>query len=134
MNRALRSLVLAVLFLMLAAPLGSAADKLVIWDKAEYIPYYNEFMRQFSQQWGRENGVEVEYTVIPPADLITKLMAAVESGNVPDISTVEVNMVAQLAGMGATAVTNDLIAEIERRNNDQFTPGALRLVSIDGVY
>src|SRR5690606_13972791 len=67
-----------------------------------------------------------------PGDLITKLMTAVESGHVPDIATVEVGMVAQLAGMGATTITADLLAAIEAQTGDRFSEAAVRLVSIDG--
>jgi len=125
--------VLFSLLVTLALAWGaSAADRLVIWDKTEYIPFYNEFMAQFVQAWSEATGIEVEYTVVPPRDLITKLMTAVESGHVPDIATVEVGMVAQLAGMGATTITADLLAAIEAQTGDRFSEAAVRLVSIDG--
>ena len=128
-----RPLVLFSLLVTLALAWGaSAADRLVIWDKTEYIPFYNEFMAQFVQAWSEATGIEVEYTVVPPRDLITKLMTAVESGHVPDIATVEVGMVAQLAGMGATTITADLLAAIEAQPGDRFSEAAVRLVSIDG--
>ncbi|NPV54095.1 MAG: sugar ABC transporter substrate-binding protein [Firmicutes bacterium] len=132
----MKSLKTGAVLLLLILVLGvaaQAAEKIVIWDKSEYIPAYNQYMRQAVNDWAKKNGVEVEYTVVPPADLITKLMAAIESGNVPDIATVEVGMVAQLAGMDAVIDTNDLITSIEKQNNDKFSHGALRLVTIDGV-
>lgn len=134
MSAVQRAAVLLSLVLVLASAPGiGAADKLVIWDKTEYIPAYNDFMAQFAEAWSQATGIEVEYTVVPPRDLITKLMSAIESGNVPDIATVEVGMVAQLAGMGVTTNAADLIAAIEAETGDRFTEAAVRLVSIDGL-
>ena len=128
--------IMAALLLVgvVASSVGAAsARRLVVWDKSEYIPSYNLIMSERIREWGRASGVEIEYVVIPPQELITKLMAAVESGNVPDIATVEVGMVLQLAGMGATEPTQQLMKTIEQEQNTKFVQAAYDLVSIDGV-
>lgn len=119
---------------VLAHSVGAApARRIVIWDKSEYIPAYNRIMNERIREWGQANGVDVVYVVIPPRELITKLMAAVESGDVPDIATVEVGMVLQLAGMGATLPTDQLMKTIEQEQNTKFVEAAYDLVSVDGV-
>lgn len=59
--------------------------KLIFWDKSEYVKEYNDSQKERVAQFSKEFNVDVEYVAIPPADLKTKLLAAVEAGNPPDL-------------------------------------------------
>ena len=88
---------------------GSAeSDKLIIWDKSEYVGAYNELAKARFEEFCAENNVEGEYVIVPPNDLRQRLYAAIEGGNPPDIVVTDDFMAKQFAGMGQLADVSDI--------------------------
>lgn len=88
------------------------SNKLIIWDKSEYVAEYNQQSRARFEQFGREKGVEVEYVIVPPNDLKSKLLASIEAGNPPDLVVTDEFLAKQFAGMNQLVDVSDLMASI----------------------
>ncbi|MDC7238467.1 MAG: extracellular solute-binding protein [Sphaerochaetaceae bacterium] len=76
------------------------SQKLVFWDKSEYVQAYNEQSKAHFEEFCEANGIEGEYIIIPPNDLKQKLLASIEAGNPPDIIVTDDFSAKQYAGMG----------------------------------
>ena len=112
MNKAFKVLVCALMLALCMGGIfasGSAEqDKLIIWDKSEYVGAYNELARARFEEFCAANGVEGEYVIVPPNDLRQRLYAAIEGGNPPDIVVTDDFMAKQFAGMGQLADVSDI--------------------------
>ena len=67
MNKAFKVLVCALMLALCMGGIfasGSAEqDKLIIWDKSEYVGAYNELARARFEEFCAANGVEGEYVI-----------------------------------------------------------------------
>jgi len=68
-----------------AVPDPGQGGKFVVWDKSELVKAYNERMKALVEAFGRKYGIEAEYVALGPGELKTKLQAAFDAGNVPDL-------------------------------------------------
>ncbi|MCD1261448.1 extracellular solute-binding protein [Paenibacillus athensensis] len=66
-------------------PAPGQGGKFVVWDKAELVKAYHERMEKLVESFGRQYGVETEYVTLNASELKTKLQAAFDAGNVPDL-------------------------------------------------
>lgn len=115
MKKALRLALAAFMLLSAAGAFAFGkkdADKLVIWDKSEYVSAYNELARARFEKFCKDNGVEGEYVIVPPNDLRQRLYAAIEGGNPPDIVVTDDFLAKQFAGMGQLADASDVKAAV----------------------
>jgi multiple sugar transport system substrate-binding protein len=96
-----------------AGAAGANANKLVIWDKAEFNKDYNDMVKARVDQFGKDNNVPVEYVVIPPNDLKAKLLAAIEGKNPPDLVVTDDFSAKQFAGMDQLVDVSDISGKIE---------------------
>ena len=112
MKKTLKVLVAAVMLIVCVSGVfaqGSAeSDKLIIWDKSEYVGAYNELAKARFEEFCAENGIEGEYVIVPPNDLRQRLYAAIEGGNPPDIVVTDDFSAKQYAGMGQLADVGDI--------------------------
>ena len=100
---------------------SGARGKLVIWDKSEYVAAYNEASKARLEQFGRDNGIEVEYVNVPPNDLQAKLLAAIEARNPPDIVVTDEFLAKRFAGMDQLVDVSDIVKSVK------FTKASLDL-------
>ncbi len=84
-------------------------QKIIFWDKSEYVKEYNEMMAEKCKAFTAQTGIEVDYVIIPPNDLKQKIMAGIEAKNVPDLIVGDDALCAQF-------VTMDQIAEVPELN------------------
>src|SRR5918997_5770261 len=76
----------AAAFSPLVAGRVSAQDnQLTVWGIVSFTEEGDALLGQQMQEWGAENGFEVEYVALPGSDYATRLATAVEAGDVPDI-------------------------------------------------
>lgn len=74
-----------------AAPTASApaaakiGGKLLVWGIVSFTKDGDALLGQNMTEWGKANGVEVEYVALPGSDYTSKVAAAVETGAIPDI-------------------------------------------------
>ncbi|GAK57992.1 hypothetical protein U27_04965 [Candidatus Vecturithrix granuli] len=117
------SLMLLVVFSMVVST-AVCAEKLVIWDKSEYVKVYNDRMKEFAENFTKQTGVEVEYVVIPPNDLKPKIYAAIEAKNPPDLIVTDDFVAKQFAGMDQLVDVSDIYEQVN------FTEAAMNLAYV----
>lgn len=93
------------------------ARKMVFWDKSEYVEGYNTMMEAKVNEFAAANHVEVDYVVIPAADMKQKLMAAIEAGNAPDLIVGDDTLVGQFVSMQQLADCGEIFAEVDFTDN-----------------
>jgi multiple sugar transport system substrate-binding protein len=91
--------------------------KLVFWDKSEYVKTYNELNKARIEQFGKENNVDVEYIAIPPGDVKTKMLAAIEAGNPPDLLLADDFVAKQFIANDQLVEVSDILDAIEFRED-----------------
>lgn len=94
-----------------AAPAKGA--KFVFWDKSEYVKDYNEMQKARVEKFGKDNNIEVEYVIIPPNDLKSKLLASLEGGNPPDLVVTDDFLAKQFTGMNALTDVSDVVSKLD---------------------
>ncbi|QQO10081.1 ABC transporter substrate-binding protein [Breznakiella homolactica] len=107
-----RFVLCSVLAAMCAAVFaGGSQDgaKLVVWDKSEYVAAYNEQSKARLEEFGRNNNIAIEYVIVPPNDLRSKLFAAIEAKNPPDIVLTDDFLAKQFAGMNQLADVSEIL-------------------------
>jgi ABC-type glycerol-3-phosphate transport system substrate-binding protein len=82
--------------------------KFVMWDKSEYVSAYNDLVKERFYAFAEAQGIEAEYIVIPPNDLKSKLLAAIEAKNTPDLVVTDDFLAKQFAGMGQLVDVSDI--------------------------
>lgn len=92
---------------------AEGSKKLVFWDKSEYVAAYNDMMKAKVDEFAAENGVEVDYVIVPSGDLKQKLAAAIESGNQPDLIMGDNTTVAEYVTTGQLADVSDVVEGID---------------------
>ena len=60
-------------------------NQLTVWGVVSFTEEGDALLGQQMQEWGAENGFEVEYVALPGSDYATRLATAVEAGDVPDV-------------------------------------------------
>lgn len=75
----------ATAILLATTGLASAADLEVIWNKGFFEEEDDAFLA-FVEQWEAETGHDVEVIFVPVAEVIPKVVAAIEAGNPPDVA------------------------------------------------
>lgn len=82
--------------------------KFVMWDKSEYAAGYNDLVEERFYAFAEAQGIEAEYVVVPPNDLKSKLLAAIEAKNTPDLVVTDDFLAKQFAGMGQLVDVSDI--------------------------
>ncbi|NRF95521.1 extracellular solute-binding protein [Paenibacillus frigoriresistens] len=93
--------------------------KLIFWDKSEYVKEYNDSQKERVAQFSKEFNVDVEYVAIPPADLKTKLLAAVEAGNPPDLLLADDFVAKQFVGNNQLVEISDILKKYDFREDSK---------------
>ncbi|KIL41321.1 hypothetical protein SD70_07650 [Gordoniibacillus kamchatkensis] len=102
--------------------------KFVFWDKAEYVAAYNDDMKAYVEKWGQSNNVDVTYVIVSPNDLKTKLLAAIEAKNPPDLIVGDDFLLKQFIAMNALVPLDDVV------NGADLVPGAKNYTVTGGKY
>ncbi|WP_052487300.1 ABC transporter substrate-binding protein [Gordoniibacillus kamchatkensis] len=102
-----------------ASGAAAAKTKLVFWDKSEYVKEYNELQKERVAQFSKEFNVDVEYVAIPPADLKTKLLAAIEAGNPPDLLLADDFVAKQFVGNKQLVEISDILKKYDFREDSK---------------
>ncbi len=91
-----------------------SGKELSIWVEKSFSDDANLLMEKRIQQFGKENGVKVRYEFINAIDFMTKLNAAIEAGNTPDIVTANLYKVLSYGHNSPFLDVTDLITEIDQ--------------------
>jgi len=132
-----KTLLVVAVTLVIASTLGfaqgqsdsSKPGKFVMWDKSEYTAGYNDLVKERFYAFAEAQGIEAEYVVIPPNDLKSKLMAAIEGKNTPDLVVTDDFLAKQFAGM------NQLVDVSDIKTSLPFFDAAINMSYVkDGEY
>lgn len=120
-------LMLTAAILAVFATLTIAQDEavtLVWWDNQQTESGLSEFQQIAVDEFTEATGIEVEVVTIPYAEYQQRLLLAVQSGEAPDISTVDQIWNSAFGVAGAIEALDDRIAASESINEENFFPGA----------
>ncbi|WP_248924352.1 ABC transporter substrate-binding protein [Paenibacillus hamazuiensis] len=91
-------------------------EKFVFWDKGEYVQDYNNMMKERVEKFGKDNNIDVEYVVIAQNDLQSKLLAAIEAKNPPDLIVANDPVAKQFVASDQLVDVSDIINKIDFNN------------------
>lgn len=98
--------------LVIHPAIAQEKPKLVYWGGLIFSETANNMEVERIQQWGEENGVDVEVVMINQNEIVEKVSAAIEAGNVPDAFEPGTGFMLLLAQQGLLEPLDDLYAEI----------------------
>ncbi len=130
----MRKTALLATALGLALPMSAHADDVVLkfWDNQQTESGLSQYQQEAVKSFEAANpGIKVEVTTIPYPEYQQRLLTAVQSGNAPDVSTVDQIWVAAFAQAGAIEPLDDL-AKKAGVTADTFFPGAWASANYDG--
>ena len=107
--------------------------KLTFWDNRQTESGLSEFQQTAVDEFEKANpNIEVEVVTVPYPEYQQKLLLAVQSGNPPDISTVDQIWNSGFAVADAIEPLDDYIAKSATVKQDNFFPGAWDSAGYDG--
>jgi ABC-type glycerol-3-phosphate transport system substrate-binding protein len=106
-------------------------EKLTFWMMKIFVDTGNESVQAHVEEFTKETGIPVDFELIPINDLSTRWSAAIESGNVPDLSYFDYNNLGQFHGQDLLLDVTDTVDAIQAKNGD-LTPALLRSMTYDG--
>ena len=77
-------------------------------------------MKAKVDEFASGNHVDVDYVVIPAADMKQKLMAAIEAGNAPDLIVGDDTLVGQFVSMQQIAECSDIFEAVDLRRTQKY--------------
>ncbi|MDK2950771.1 MAG: multiple sugar transport system substrate-binding protein [Kosmotogales bacterium] len=120
-----------VLLVILVAVILYAKPKLEVWGRATFVPEQNTWMTNKVNDWAEANDVEVNFLLVPVEQFNSKMSAALQTGNLPDV-VIHGWPVAQPAEEGLLLPLDDVVDKLGR---DDFFPFKLNEDRVDGkVY
>lgn len=129
--RKLLLLVLLISLLGAVVPVASAQeDELTFWMKRSFVEASNTAIEERVAQFEEETGITVNLEIIPYEDALPRWSAAIESGNLPDVSFFGYQEVGQFYQQDLLLDVSDLVAEIQEENGD-MTESLVNAVTFD---
>lgn len=126
------ALLLPCLSMLVLAPVAMAQDggkTLTVWWNKGYYAAEDAAVKNFVKQWEEKTGNTVKLSFYSTKALPKKLVAAINTGNVPDIAYADQSdffLTPQLAWEGSLADVSDVVEPVE----DLFTKTALQSVKL----
>lgn len=96
-----------------AQPAATGGGTLTIWVEKSFSEDVDKLIDERIQAFGQEKGVDVKAEFIAATDYMTKLNAAVEAGNVPDLTLANPYKVVSYYPNNPYSDVTDLVAEID---------------------
>lgn len=87
-------------------------DTIVVWMKKDLTDVANNLFKERCEKFAEENDVKVEVELIAYEDFYTKWAAAIESGNLPDLSYFGYQEMGQYYNQGILEDMTDVYNEI----------------------
>ena len=116
MKRSLSSLKILALTVSMLLPVSSlcfSAEELTVWMKKGFVEQQNTAFEERVQEFAKMKGIQVNAELIAYEDAFAKWTAAIESGNVPDVSFFGYQEVGQFYQQGVLEDVTDLVATIQ---------------------
>jgi multiple sugar transport system substrate-binding protein len=105
--------IVALLAVLVIQPaIAQDRPKLVYWGGLIFSEASNNLQVERIEQWGQENGVDVEVVMINQNEIVEKVSAAIEAGTVPDVFEPGTGFMLLLSQTGQLEPLDDLYVEI----------------------
>jgi multiple sugar transport system substrate-binding protein len=111
------------------APTG---ETLTFWMKKSLAEDSNTAIEARVAQFEAETGIDVELRILPYEDFRPQWAAAIESGNVPDVSFFGYQEVGQYYQQGVLMDVSDVVADLQAANGP-MTESLVNAVTFDGM-
>ena len=123
----LLGIMLLVLFALSIAPLAAQdAVTLQMWSRDSN----QDFLRELVDMWNGSHTNQIELTIIPAADFVTRVGVASAGGEAPDLLPIDLIYVPAFAKAGNLTEIGDFIDSLPYA--DQLSPSHMRLGEYDG--
>jgi multiple sugar transport system substrate-binding protein len=116
-----------VVLVVLISVFTLAAQTLEVWIATTFVDAQNNWLRMKVEEWAKENGVEVGISLFPKEIYTEKIIAAIESGNPPDVVLQGAAGVVLAAEKGLLVPLDDVIDKLGR---DDFYEGVLNYTAV----
>lgn len=124
---------IATLALLALAGASAQTTELVFWDNQQTESGLSDFQRTAIEEFEAANpDISVEVVTIPYDQYQQRLLLAVQSGNPPDVSTVDQIWQGAFAASGAIVPLGDRVAASDSISQNAFFPGAWESATYDG--
>jgi ABC-type glycerol-3-phosphate transport system substrate-binding protein len=103
------------MLLTVSFSLSAQKPTITVWGRATFVPETNQFLERKISEWAKLNDVNVNYTLIPESEFITKIHSAVQAGNQPDV-VIHGYPVGEFAHKGLLLPLDDIIDKLGRED------------------
>ena len=124
-------LVICLLFSAINGPCAETKPEITIWMKKQFVPAANDLMEQRGKEFGDKYNVKVNVELIAYENFYPKWTAAIESGQVPDVSFFGYQEVGQFYDKGVLMDVSSLYQKIEK-DQGAFYPSVKTPITFKG--
>ena len=126
-SRKLILLVLAIVLVLGSLPLAAQDEEINMTMWVRSIPFQTQAL---VDEWNANNDSQIELTVIPSAEFVTKMGAAIAAGEPPDIASIDLIYTPAFAAAGQLVDITDFVKELPYA--DTLTPAHMALGMYEG--
>src|ERR671937_320771 len=105
--------------------------KLVVWNTTALAPQVDKIMQDQCYAYAKQAGIkdnEIDYSVVGSAQILPKLVAALEAGNPPDIARLDAWLTSLYRSQGHLLEVTDLVEKMQR------VPGGLFQIFSEAIH
>ena len=102
---------------------ASAEGRLTFWGGLIFSDAANKLLTDTAVAWGKANDVDVEVVMINQNETVQRVSAAVESGTMPDVLDVNLDLLSTLSAQDVFLPLDDLYASIGAAQGGWFPGG-----------
>ena len=125
--RKLIVLVLAIVLVLGSLPLSAQDEPIQMTMWVRSIPFQTQAL---VDEWNANNESQVELTVIPSGEFVTKMGAAIAAGDPPDIASIDLIYTPAFSAAGQLVDITDFVRELPYA--DSLTPAHMALGMYEG--
>ena len=126
-SRKIFMLLLAAVLVLGSLPLAAQDDQINMTMWVRSIPFQTQ---ELVDQWNANNDSQIELTVIPSGEFVTKMGAAIAAGEPPDIASIDLIYTPAFAAAGQLVDLTDYVKELPYK--DTLTPAHMELGMYEG--
>ena len=129
-----RTLIIAILIVstfLIGTSAIAASENPSVWMVKVFVEKQNEMFVERVNEFAKEKGIDIDLSMIAYDDFFPKWAAAIQSGNVPDISSFGFQEVGQFQAQGVLEDLTDLVSVIESKSGE-FFQSTLNVVRFNG--
>ena len=103
-----------------AAPAAFRGKKLTIWFGQSFLESIDKKLGSMFQDFGKENGVEIDFLIVPSAQIAQKLAPAIQGKNPPDICYQYDSDTQYYRGQNQLVEVTDVWNDLKKKGGDVY--------------